>query len=354
MTEFEDIFYEYEYMFAQDLHYYLSTDESEMHIGGHPTGDCETGQISKLSEVFLEWYLFESDTEKNIKTFLESEGLSDVFTETQFMDLMCGKAYLDDVLLQFVVLKLPFYVAFKKLRRINAKHGKDVYLIQYGPNIFEKIRETVLENKEFIRERKKEYKHNHHMAHREHNLAMNRQWILNHFEQYQAYQAQWRTENREHLHEYQSQYRQENAAAVAERKKRCYRAKKEQYQKRNRENYAKNKARYLAQQKAHRMELQQKAVLAQEFCAAYVFLLQLKKTDKVQYQMLYRPQQNPLTQMLRTCPALQNMDASLCPFCNSECKKSFDTCCNQKVLELPNAFDNIKQIASGFIKDNVR
>ena len=354
MTEFEDIFYEYEDMFAQDLHYYLSTYESEMRIGGHPTSDCETGRISKLSEVFLEWYLFESDTEKNIKTFLESEGLSDVFTETQFIDLMCGKAYLDDVLLQFVALKLPFYVAFNKLKRVNAKHSKDVYLIRHGPNIFEKIRETVHENNEFIRERKKEYRHNHHMAHREHNLALNRQWILNHFEQYQAYQTQWRTENREHLHEYQSKYRRDNATAVAERKKKCYNAKKEQYQKRNRENYTKNKERYLAQQKAYRMELQQKAVLAQDFCAAHVFLLGLRKTDKAQYQMLYRPQQNSFALMLRTCPALQNMDASLCPFCNSECDQSVDTCCNNKVLELPGAVDTVKQIASALMKGNVR
>lgn len=354
MTEIEDIFYECEDISTQDMYYYLHEEDTKMHIVGHTTGDCETGRISKLSEVFLEWYLFESDTEKNIKIFLESEGLSDVFTETQFMDLMFGKAYLDSVLLQFVALKLPFYVVSKKLRHINAKHGKDAYLIQHGPNVFEKIHETVQENKEFIRKRKKEYRHNHHMAHREHNLAMNRQWILDHFERYQAYQAQWRTENREHLHEYQSQYRQENATAVAERKKKCYRAKKEQYQKRNRENYAKNKERYLAQNKAHRMELQQKATLTQEFCAAYVFLLQLRKTDKAQYQMLYRPQQNPLTHMLRTCPALQNMDASLCPFCNSEYDQSVDTYCNNKVLELPGAVDKVKQIASVLIKDNVR
>ena len=354
MNEFEEIFYECEDISTQDMYYYLSTDESELHLVGHTPGDCEIGRISKLSEVFLEWYLFESDTEKNIKTFLESEGLSDVFTETQFMDLMCGKAYLDNVLLQFVALKLPFYIAFNKLQRINAQHAKGICLIKFGPNIFDKIRETVQENNEAISKRKKEYRHNHHMAHREHNLAMNRQWILEHFEQYQAYQKQWRTENREHLQEYQSKYRRENATAVAERKKKCYRAKKEQYQKQNRENYSKNKERYLAQQKAHRIELQQKAISAQKFCAAYVFLLQLRKTDKAQYQMLYRPQQNPLIQMLRNCPALQNMDASLCPFCNSESGQSVDKCCNPKVLALPWVIDKVQQIASALIKDNVR
>ena len=57
--------------------------------------------------------------------------------------------------------------------------------------------------------------------------------------------------------------------------------------------------------------------------------------------------------MLKICPALQNMDASLCPFCNSECNNSVDACCNHKVLELSGAVDKIKQIASGLIKNNI-
>ncbi|MBR3510708.1 MAG: hypothetical protein IKN73_01450 [Alphaproteobacteria bacterium] len=411
MNEFEEIFYECEDISTQDMCYYLSTEESEIHIGWRPTIDCEIGRISKLSEVFLEWYLFESDTEKNIKTFLESEGLSDVFTETQFMDLMCGKAYLDNVLLQFVALKLPFFLTVGRLCRLNScvKNG---YLIKGDyQTVIAKIQKLRIEQAQQEKEREKEsyrqYRETHHdqiieydrqrykrrrqqvLAQKKIYYAANREIIAEktkiyreaHQDEIKKRKKQYEIAHKEEIREQRKKYRAARKAEIREKnkkwraehpeydKQRAQRPQRKKYmkeyhkryteknleavQKRKRAWYEANKERLVEQDKQRRQKLKQQTEMAQKICAAYVFLLQLRKTDKAQYQMLYRPQQNPLIEMLRLCPALQNMDASLCPLCNSESWQSVDTCCNPKVLALPGAADKLKYIANE-LKQNKR
>ena len=102
----------------------------------------------------------------------------------------------------------------------------------------------------------------------------------------------------------------------------------------------------MAQRKLYREELKQKAEAAQKICAAYVFLLNLKKTNKAKYSELYPGQRNPLVGMLKMCPALQSMDISKCPIYNLNCEQTLEQCCNQKVLNLPNAIGEMQIIAN--------
>ena len=319
-----------------------------------------SGRISTLPELFTEWYLFDSSHEKNIPQFLAEEGLTDVFTESEFMDLICGGAYLDYALIQFITLKIPFPIKITKIQKLNwdlSVQNKKAYLIKSKTNTTEKIHEATKENKTKKRKQDAEYHkknrerilkqhHEYYLANREHILERNRQWVLTHQEQYQKYHSQWCTENAEHLKEYHKKYRAENATAVSERKKKCYNAKKEQYKRKNKANYETNKEKYLAQQKQYNAKLKQKAEMAKTVCAAYVFLLNLRKTDKEQYLKIYRKQANPLIGMLKTCVALQNMDKKQCPFCNSKCDQSAEQCCNQKVLSMDNAPTMLKILAN--------
>ena len=411
-SEIDDIFAEHEDTVITQVRYNLNIDNPDMCVVNNSLKDSECGSISSLSEVFLEWYLFESDTKKNIKIFLESEGLSDVFTKTQFMDLMCGKAYIDDVLLNFVALKLPFPLTVGRLCRLNAcvKNG---YLIKGNhQTIIDKIQKLKIEQAQQAKERKiescRQYRELHHdqiieydrqrykrrrqqvLTQKKIYYATNREIIAaktkiyreSHQEEIRKRKKQYEIAHKEEISERRKKYRETKKAEIREKnkkwraehpeyeKQRAQRPQRKKYmkeyhrryveqnleavQKRKRAWYEANKERLIEQEHQGRQILKQQAETAQKICAAYVFLLQLKKTDNAQYQMLYRPQQKPLIEMLRLCPALQNMDASLCPFCNSECGHFVDTCCNQKVLALPGGLDKVQQIASFLIKDNVR
>ena len=316
--------------------------------------DTVVGRISTLSEVFLEWYLFDSSKEKNVKTFLAETEIKDVFDEADFMDLMCGMAYLDDDLLQYVSLKLPFYISINKLRCMNAvvSANKQAYMIKTAKNIGDEIQKIVAQKQEQKKVRAKEYrkqnkerlkntKHEYYLQNRQHILAKNKKWVEEHPLLYRVHQVLWRQENDQVVKEYHKKYRTENAVAISERKKKCYNAKKNQYQQHNRENYQKNKEKYLAARKV----LKQKGEVAQKICAAYVFLLILQKKNKEKYLELYTQQQNPLCEMLKTCVALQNMDMNMCPFCNHNSEIVAAQCCNQKVLSIPNAMNEVQKLA---------
>ena len=336
--------------------YDMMRDDGMEFVGSQT--DTVAGRVSTLSEVFLEWYLFDSSEKKDVKTFLATEKLQDVFTESDFMDLMCGGAYLDDDLLQYVSLKLPFYISMNKLHRMNASvsASNQTYLIKGCRNIGNKIKEIVAHKQEQQRVHAKEYyeknkdriknaNHEYYLQNREHILARNKQWVEEHPLLYKVYQTQWRHENAPALKKYHKKYRAEHVAVVSERKKKCYNAKKTQYQQRNRENYQKNKEKYLARNKEYREELKQKGEIAQKICAAYVFLLILRRKNKEKYLELYTQQQNPLCEMLKTCVALQNMDMNMCPFCNHNSEIVAAQCCNQKVLSIPNAMNEVQKLA---------
>lgn len=352
------------------------SEDGNYNLNHRPLAESSiTGCISTLSELFTEWYLFDSSHEKNIPQFLAEEGLTDVFTESEFMDLICGGAYLDDTLIQFITLKIPFPIKTKKIQKLNrdlSVQNEKAYLVKSKTTTIEKIHEITQEKKAKKAKRNAEYHkknrerilkqhHEYYLANREHILEKNKQWVLSHQEQYQKYHAQWCTENAEHLKEYHKKYRTENAVAVSERKKKCYNAKKEQYLSRNKANYEANKEKYLAHQKQHYEankekylarqkqyyeEMKQKAESAKNMCAAYVFLLNLRKTDKEQYFKMYTEQAKPLTGMLKTCVALQNNDINLCPFCNSKSEQNAEQCCNQKVLSMDNATTMLKILAN--------
>ncbi len=343
MDDIQDIFDE---SAESKTEIFISSEDGNYNLNGRPfPEDSETGRISTLSELFTEWYLFDSSHEKNVQQFLAEEDLTDVFTESEFMDLMCGGAYLDDRLIHFIALKIPFQIKEQKIQKLNrelSEQNNKANLIKSKNSTIEKTRDIIAERKTNKQKHDKEYrirnrehiikqKREYYLLNRERILERNRQWVLAHQEQCQAYYQKWREENAEHLKEYHKNYRTKNATAVSERKKKCYNSKKAQYQQRNKENYEKRK---------------QLAEAAQNVCVVYIFLLNLRKADKKLYTQLYTRQQNPLTEMIKTCTALQKMNMNMCPFCNRKSSQKLDQCCNQKVLELANAKTLLKILAN--------
>ncbi len=70
-----------------------------------PMNTC-VSHIERLSDVFLEWYLFDDQNCDDVKTFLLNNQLENIFSEKQFIDLMTGAAYLNDDGVRFVCLTI--------------------------------------------------------------------------------------------------------------------------------------------------------------------------------------------------------------------------------------------------------
>ena len=322
VNDIDDIFYE---------NNKINLDTFGMHMVYISHLDSNCGRISSLAEIFLEWYLFDSSEPKDIKLFLAQEELADIFTEQEFIDLIYGKAYLDNTLLQVIELKLPFFVSPDKIRALNKPKDKSAYLIKSGPDIINKIQKILKQKQEQKKKSHYESNHKYFLSHREEALARITNWVKN---------------NPERNKEAQKIYRKKNAAAISASKKKCYYAKQEQYRKRIKQNYEKNKERYLAQQKQYNQEMRRKSELAKQICATYVFLVNLRKNNKKEYLNMYTKNQRPLIPMLKTCTALQNMDINMCPLCNENCENKLEKCCNQKVLAIPNVMQELQTIAN--------
>ncbi len=353
---------------------FSTSEDGNYNLNGRPFVEySETSRIFTLSDVFKEWYLFDSSHEKDIQQFLSDEQLTDIFTESEFMDLLCGTAYLDKELLVFIQTILPFYISLRKLEHINSQHSTKAYLIQHTESISKKIEEIIKQctitheektkktkaqyyaahkeqiaeygkiyretHKEEIKERKKQYQITHkdylveyrkkyHETHKEEIRTRNKKWLAKNPE-YNKKRAQ-KPQRKTYMKEYHKQYAMQNSETIKKRQHAWYEA---------------NKAKCAEQDKQRRQKLRQEAERAKTMCAAYVFLLELRKVNKEQYMKLYTRQQNPLIGMFKVCSALQNSDINQCPLHNPNCGNTLEQNCNQKVLSLPNAAIELQTIA---------
>lgn len=315
--------------------------DRQLHYGNRPAKDSPCNRISSLSEVFLEWFLFDSSTEKDIEKFLRDENLIDIFDEKQFIDLICDRAYLDDELLHFVALKLPWRASLGKLILLNNDISSHANLIKPKCNLIEKIQEVKTHKKEHIKtNRKKRYQQN-----KEHIMARAREYYYENHEYYKQYSREYHQLNKEHRKKYYKEYYQQNKECFKQRGKKYYQQNKEHALKNAIEYYQKNKEKKVEYSKQYFKEKKNKAEIAKTLCAAYVFLLKLRENDKEQYIKLYNPGQNPLSGMTKTCAALQNKNIKMCPLCNKKCGTTIEQSCNPKVLSLPSALKQIKTIA---------
>ena len=400
MEEIQDIFTESS---EYGTEFFAFTEDGTYNLNGRPFApDSTIGRISTLSELFTEWYLFDSTREKDINQFLIDENLTDIFTESEFMDLICGNAYLDSEMIYFIKMKLPFFVSLSKMESMNRQHVQDAYLIQHTQNIIDKNTEIFTQYNSERKEKTKQRKARYRATHREQIQQYDRMYRATHREKIQKREALYRATHREQIQQRDKKYYEKNKEKLRELSKKYYEETKEQYlarrkryyethreqckqycreyyqvnkerwkkyresqskentrdtkhkhyeknkekyQRQHKENYEKNKEKYLAQQKKHREKLKQKAQEAQTMCAAYVFLTELRKTNRELYLTLYTAQSNPLISMLKTCVALQNMDINMCPLCNKNCGNDLQESCNQKLLSIPNSVSEIKMIA---------
>ncbi len=83
--------------------------------------DSINQKIESLADVFTEWFLFETSNNKSILSFLQSEGIDAVISETDFMDIISGYVAFNEETIIYIQKKLPFAVRLTKLHTLNYK-----------------------------------------------------------------------------------------------------------------------------------------------------------------------------------------------------------------------------------------
>lgn len=327
--------------------------------------------ISSLAEVFTEWYLFDSSYEKDIQKFLSTEQIDDVFTESEFIDLMCNKAYVDNDLIQFISMKLPFRITLERLHLLN-KSVKDendsTYKIISKPFLTNKLRE-VFQSKHHTT---KSHRASHRNTDPEHTRIVKHEYYLRNKEYIKNIKREYYLKNREHIKQQSKEYYATNKdrikayfAANKEHiqkiKHKSYIKNREYYQKRNEKYYAANRDKqrqyskeyYIAhceEQKQYLKKYYEQSkknkALAKTMCAAYLFLLKFKKENTDEYLKLYKKYHDPLHNMFKTCTALQNENINQCPFYIENFDKNPEQYCDKKILSIPNAITEIQSIAT--------
>lgn len=281
-----------------------------------------SGKIQSLSELFIEWYLFDSSESKDISAFLKSEQIDDIFTPEQFMDLMCGNAFLDELLIDFIYEILPFRILKNKIDFLNymaSENDTCQYCIKVSDSIIlAKQKEIIVIKKEKAKlqfkkwvqenpERKKELQR----IFKENNPQYFKQYYDKNKEQISANDKEYREKNKDYLKDYLKEY---------------YETNKDYY-----------KQKYL--------EFKTRRENAKKVCPTFIYLTMLRKQDLQLYLTVYKQHEDVVGKTARNCTALQNMDFNLCPFSqnigsDSEMKEN---CPMTKAFDLPDSFNFIRK-----------
>ena len=322
---------------------------SELRIDWLPTQSI-ISKITTLSELFTEWFLYESDTQKTIETFIVENGLSEFLSGSDFSALICGRAYLSDALVALIRTILPFKISESKMSRLNMKAKKsDAHEILSKPEIaYNKainiIKQQQKEQQERKRIRNKINHHKYYLANKEYLNALSRKYVAEHTEQVAAYQKQYRIQNHKKILAYESGYRRKNAKNISDTKKKCYYAKKEQYRAHQAEYYEQNRQAILKQQHEKRNMNKERDNIAKSVCPTYLYLLAMRHNNRTEYLKLFG-QRNPVSFAIKKCPALQKMNSTKCAFCDGT-EHPHTICAMQQMTTMP---DGIIEAIPNFV-----
>lgn len=185
-------------------------------------------KIRTLSEVFLEWFLFDSSEEKTLESFIKSENIDAFITPEQFMDIMSNKAHLDEHLILLVQQKLPFQVPLKKMYYLNSQARKNyTYCIKVPPEIIhDLIKKELNLKKEKIKQQRKQY----YEENRDKIAEYKKQYYKENYKKVSEQQKQYREVNHDKIVEQEKQYREQNHDKIVNWRK--------QYQEKNRDKIA--------------------------------------------------------------------------------------------------------------------
>ena len=352
----------------------------------NPLTGSVASSVNSLSEIFIEWYLFDSSNPKTIEEFLETESLQDIFTPEQFISIMAGTAHIDENLCSILSHLLPFQITTQRIFALNGFIENSTPEIVCSTDAISIKHKLILEKKkEYARQYRLEHqeeirarRHAHYLKNKEKIQEQIKKYYLAHRDEILEKQTQWRTQNAEHLKQYHANYRKNNPEIVSERKKRSYQKKKEQYiakshtyysenktdiLKKQREYYQRNKVHTLQYQREyyekHKTDINQRKALkdkeytrdkqlAKQICPTFRFLMELKSNNKNLFLTKFTKREAIATKAKKNCDALQTGDFTQCSLCTgTEC-----VCPITRAFEFENALVKIRKHVQQIISEN--
>ena len=153
---------EFAYNFEDD--FFTGSSTSALYDYGlsltNPLTGSVASSVNSLSEIFIEWYLFDSSNPKTIEEFLETESLQDIFTPEQFISIMAGTAHIDENLCSILSHLLPFQITTKRIFALNNS------IKDFTPEITCSAEAIFIKHKKIL-EKKKEYARQYRLEHQE-------------------------------------------------------------------------------------------------------------------------------------------------------------------------------------------
>lgn len=356
--------------------------------------DSVASSIQSLSDIFVEWYLFDSSKLKTLEEFIESESLRDIFTPEQFMDVMSGAKHIDDNLCGLLSYILPFRITSERIGYLNSLIKKCTPELTCSADaIIAKVTEIKNKKKDAQKQAEQKYHREYHQKFKDRIHAQKREYYLEnktrirerinqyyilHRTERLAYLACWRKQNVEHLKQYCAEYRKYNAEIVSERKKRAYQKNKEHYNTKSHAYYLENKTEILRQcrdyrqrnraqilqrqreyTEKHKTEIYQKnsirgkeytqdRQLAKRICPTFRFLMELKANDRDLFLTKFTKREAIATKAKKKCVALQSGDWRQCSLCTT----ANTICPVTKAFEFENALADIQKHVNQIVYEN--
>ena len=352
-----------------------------------------SGTVKSLADVFVEWYLHTGDTINDIEQFLIATGMETMMTTDDFMALMSGAAYLDDVLCTVVVEKLPFDMTWERFHNLNdataKKDGRacvscrdrDAAARLMADVRAEKIRKRHTYRKEYYNqnlERMREYhrayyrrkahkrSHEYYQENRERILAYHKEMneknkeknrekrradYSKNKEKNQQRAREYYQANRERIKEIRKKYYAENTEKVKERSRKYYRNNTDEARQKSRARYQKgyyteHRAEQLERVKQLKARYDEQNELTKTMCPAFIFLTQFRAANKRLYLVRYKRKENIVNTARKTCVALRENDVNQCPLMRGDLKDAAvrAECTMPRVFEFDTALTEMKKI----------
>ncbi|MBD5389407.1 hypothetical protein HDR63_04095 [bacterium] len=347
---------------SQDLSCAYDTRDVGWHIENHGA-ETIVGTIKTLSDVFVEWYLYDNTQEKDIESFLANEGLALILTPDDFMALMTGTAYLDEMLCSVIQAKLPFALSGERLQSLNdvvkkqikypcipcrdmdaavalindirayekeikmqkqreynqgyysknQEHMRQYHRDYYHKNLRQARREYYEKNMDHILERRREY----YYKNKDKIKESRREYYIRTKEQQSAYKQKYYLENKDRIRENCQKYYDRNQEKIKEYNREYYRKNREKIREKHRltdkSHYAEHKAEHMERQRRLRQRYADQKISALKMCPAFMFLSQLRTVDFQLYRTQYKVNENIVNKAWKDCAALQCGNTNLCP-----------------------------------------
>ena len=206
--------------------------------------------LDDIPEMLCEWW---SATKKEVRTFIQDEGLSEFVDDKTFIDILLGKYYFSNYFLMLIREKLPYNISIEKLYRSNKKfiqsHRAASKLIVDDRLIIKALKGVYAQKKDD----RDAYIKNWHLKHKLNGAEAVARYRMLHKEEIKESKKKYRETHKEEIRAYKKSRREKDNEQQRQRYHRDIEKSREQGRTYQKKFYQKHKTEILAQQAEYRL-----------------------------------------------------------------------------------------------------